>query len=449
MFDKNQHLALAEAIVHKAGTMGADLAEAYLLHSRELTVEVAAGEVETLKLAEDQGVGIRVFRQGRVGFAFSSSLSDSAIEQVIGEAVANSRMTEPDEYNCLPKGGFVYPELAIYDPEIARVSVESKVELAKEIERIAKARDPRVKITETSAYSDSLYTVTIANSQGLKAAYQAANCGAYAFLVAEEQGDHQTGLGLQYGLHFSDLKPEAIGQEAADNAVRMLGAKTIPTQKAAIVLDPRVSTSFLGILAPSLSADAVQKGKSLLMGKVGTKVAADSLTVIDNGRLVGAVMSAPFDGEGVETSETVLIRNGMLEGYLHNTYTAAKAGVKSTGNGKRGTFKGTPEVGTTNFFIQPGQVSREQLLKGVAKGLYITEVMGMHTANPISGDFSVGVAGLWIENGQFLYPVRGVTVAGNLLEMLGRVENVADDLRFMGSKGSPTVQIAEMMISGS
>lgn len=448
MVNKGNFAVIAGNIVQKARKAGAELAEAYLLQAKELTIEVANGEVETLKLAEDQGVGVRVFKGMRLGFAYSSDLGEGALEETIRQALANSEKTERDQYNTMPAGGYTYPQLDIFDTQIHQVAIEDKIKLAKDIEAIARAQDPRVKITETSAYSDSEYTVTVVNSAGLQAGYRGAYCAAYAFLVAEENGDSQTGFGLQYTLKYAQLDPETIGKEAALKAVQMLGAKTIRTQKTTIVLDPRVATSFLGVLAPALSADAVQKGKSLFAGKVGQKVAAPLVTIIDNGRLEGAVMSSPFDGEGVPTSETILIKDGILEGYLHNAYTAAKAGVKSTGNGARGSFKGTPDVGVTNFYIQPGQVSRDELLKGVDQGLYITEVLGMHTANPISGDFSIGVSGLWIEKGTFTYPVRGVTVAGNLLELLGQIEAVATDLRFMGSKGAPTVRVGSMMLSG-
>lgn len=438
----------ADLAVRAARKRGADAAEAYILEAKELTIEVADGAVETLKLAEDRGLGLRLFRDGKLGFSYSSSLEAQAIDEAVSQALANSVWTGQDPYNIMPKGGQAYPQIDVYDPKIREAVVEDKIKLAKEIEELARAYDSRIKITETSAYSDSEYTVTICNSEGLQAAYRGAYCAAYAFLVAEENGDNQTGFGFQYSLCYQDLNKEAIAKEAAQKAVQMLGARTITSQKAAIVLDPRVAAGFLGLLATALSADSVQKGKSLLEGKVGSQVASSAVTVIDNGRLAGGIMSAPFDGEGVPTEETELIKEGNLCGYLHNTYTAAKAGTVSTGNGTRGSFKGTPDVGVTNFYVQPGTTPRDQIIKDVSKGLYITEVMGMHTANPISGDFSVGVGGIWIENGEPLFPVRGATAAGNILDLWSQVEVVGNDLRFMGSKGAPTIRIAGMMLSG-
>ena len=268
-------------------------------------------------------------------------------------------------------------------------------------------------------------------------------------MVAAEGEDQQTGFGLQYRLKYKDLDPKQVGEEAAEKAVRMLGAKEINTQRATVVLDPYVATNFLGLIAPALSAEAVQKGRSLFAGKVGKSVGSSLLTIIDDGAMEGGVISAPMDGEGVPAGKTVLVDEGELRGYLHNTYTAAKDGVQSTGNGTRGSFKGTPEVGTTNFYIAPGNTPRDQLLSQVDKGLYITEVMGMHTANPISGDFSVGASGLWIENGQFTKPVRGVAIAGNIMDLLNAIDCIGSDMTFFVGKGSPTLRIARMTISGA
>ncbi|HHU33232.1 MAG TPA: TldD/PmbA family protein, partial [Clostridia bacterium] len=191
------------------------------------------------------------------------------------------------------------------------------------------------------------------------------------------------------------------------------------------------------------------KGKSVFSGKVGKKVSSTAITIIDDGALPGAILSSPFDGEGVRTQETILIEEGILQGFLHNSYTAAKEGVSSTGNGIRGSFKGTPEVGTTNFYIKPGSITQEELIKDISKGLYVTEVMGIHTANPISGDFSVGAAGLLIENGVLTTPVRGIAIAGNIIELLESVDLAANDLTFFVGRGSPTLRIAKMTISGS
>jgi len=371
------------------------------------------------------------------------------VNEIILQALANSDKTSPDEFNILPAPGGQYAGLDLYDRQIEEVPVEEKIEIAKAIEKIARGHDPRVTITERSSYFDTWYQILLANSHGISAGYQGAYCGCYADVVAEENGDTQTGFAVKMTLRFKDLEPSGVGLEAAQKAVRKLGAKSINTQKAVIVFDPYIATSFLGVIAPALSAEALQKGKSLFAGKAGQGVASEKVTIIDDGSMPGGIASSPFDGEGVPTSRTVLVEKGKLRGYLHNTYTAAKDGVGSTGNGTRGSFKSTPEVGTTNFYVEPGQTAPEDLITDIGRGLYITDVMGMHTANPISGDFSVGAAGILIENGRLTIPVRGVAIAGNILDLLNEVEEVGSDLTFFGGKGAPTLRISRMVISGS
>ncbi len=448
MEKKDCYLDAAASAVSKAGQLGAQLAEAYISSAKELTIEVRDGQVETMKLAEDRGMGLRVFREGRTGFSFSTDLSPGGVEDATRQALANCGKTAQDPYHHLPPPGPAYPELDIYDPAIRAVTVEKKIEMAKYMEETARARDSRVKIIESSSYQDGEVTVSVVNSHGMKLSYRGAYCGIYLALVAGEGDDSHTGFALDFSLKYNQLKPDLVGQKAARRAVQMLGAAPVATRKAAVVLDPYVATGFLGLIGPALTGEAVQKGRSLFAGKVGTRVASDKVTVIDDGAMPGGIASAPFDGEGVPTSRTVLIEGGVLKGYLYNTYTAAKDGVQSTGNGIRSTFKGTPEVGVTNLFIEAGPISSEDIIKDTKNGLYVTEVMGMHTANPISGDFSVGVAGLLIENGELTRPVRGMAMGGNVVDFLAHVDAAGNDLQFFGGKGAPTIRVAEMTIGG-
>jgi len=441
-------LDAAGAAVRKAVGLGAQLAEAYISNARELNIEVRDGRVETMKLAADRGLGLRVMREGRTGFSFSTDLSPQGVEEAAGQALANCGKTAADPFHRLPPPGPAYPGLDIYDSAIREATVEQKIDLARSMEEAARAYDPRVKVIETSTYQDGEALVTVVNSLGMRLAYKGAYCGVYLALAAGEGGDSQTGFALDFSLKYKLLKPEEVGREAARRAVRMLGAAPAPTRRMAVALDPYVATGFLGLIGPALTGEAVQKGRSLFAGKVGARVVSDKVTVIDDGALAGGIASAPFDGEGAPTSRTVLIEGGILKGYLYNTYTAAKDGVQSTGNGVRGSFKGTPEVGVTNFFVEAGPTPVEKMIKDVKAGLYVTEVMGMHTADPISGDFSVGVAGLLIENGEFTKPVRGMAMGGNIIELLAGVDAVGDDLRFFGGKGSPTLRVAEMTVSG-
>ncbi len=442
-------LTIGQDLTNKALKLGANGAEVYIMQSQDLSIEVSNGQIETLKNAETRGLGVRVIKDEGMGYAFSADFSQTALDHAVNQAVANAGIVEKDPFNKIPTEKYEYPKLDLYDPEISATPLEKKIDIAREIEKTAKETDKRITLTENCNYQDAIYSVTLVNSEGLNNYYEGSFCGAYAFLVGEENGDSQTGFAVQYGLKYSLLDPQKIGREAAQKTVRMLGAKEIPTQKAAVVLDPYVVTNFLGVLAPSLSAESVQKGRSIFAGKVGQMVAAPQVTIIDDGTLPGGLVSSPFDGEGVVSQKTVLVDQGKLLGFLHNSYTAAKDNVQSTGNSTRGTYKSTPEVGTTNFYLDKGPLSKEQLIKEIDKGLYVTEVMGIHTANPISGDFSVGAAGIWIEKGELKGPVRGVAIAGNLGELLMSIDGIADDLTFFVGKGAPTVRISKMTISGN
>lgn len=442
------YMDLGRELVKEGLKMGAEQIEIYLSKSKELTIEVANGQIETLKNAEEHGVGIRVFVAERLGYAYSSDLSREALESTLKKAMFNAEKTNDDNFNKLPFKSKSYPQLDNFDTEIEKTTVEEKIELALKMEKAAREHDARVKITESCTYQDSHYQVTIVNSVGIEKSYEGAYCGMFAFVVAEEEGDAQTGFDLQFELKIKDLDPVKIGRGAAAKAVRMLGAKHVETQKGIVVLDPYVATNFLGVLASAFSAEAVQKGKSFFAGKINTQVCSPLVQIIDDGALKGRVVSSPFDGEGVATGRTVLVKDGILQGYLYNSYTANKDGTVSTGNAVRG-FKGTPEVGTTNLYIDKGKVTQEELLSEINQGFYITEVMGMHTANPISGDFSVGASGLLIENGQLTTAFRGAAIAGNLIDLFKHIDCIADDLTFFVGSGSPTIRIAEMTISGS
>jgi PmbA protein len=445
---KSGLLQVAEGIVARAKSGGAGMAEVYINNNNELTVEVRGGKVETMKLAEETGLGLRLMLGGKVGFAYTSDLNAGALDDVVGQALANASGTSRDPHRVMPGPAGNYPRLNLYDPAIKNATVEEKIELARTMEREALANNPAVRIIESSSYADAEVEVVLVNSLGTSLSYRGAYCGIHISLVAGEGDDSQTGFAMDYRLDFANIDAGKVGREAARRAVRMLGARPVATGKVPVVFEPYVATGFLGLLSPSLSADAVQKGRSLFAGKVNTRVASDLINIVDDGTLSGGIASAPFDGEGVPTSRTGLISGGILNGYLHNTYTASKDGVVSTGNGVRGSFKATPEVGATNLFIEAGKTSPDDIIGGIKNGFLVTEVMGMHTANPISGDFSLGAAGLWIENGRIASPVRGVAMAGNILDLLKNVDAVGNDLNFFGGRGAPTLLIKEMSISG-
>lgn len=439
---------LTSDLCKKAAAKGASQAEAYFAEEEELVIEVRDQQVEDLKAAKEHGIGLRVLVGKRLGFAYTTDLSPASLERLAEEAVANARGTGEDPFQVMPVPAGYSEDLVLFDPRLEQVPLEDKVEMAMAMERAGRAFDSRIRVTESSGYQETRYRIVLANSLGTQGAYRGGNCGLQVALVASEDGTNETGFHFQYDLNYDTLKPEETGRRAAAKAVEMLGAKPVTPRSVPVVMDPYVTVNFLGVLASSFSADAVQKGRSLLAEKLEQKIGAAAVTVIDDGILPGGLASAPFDGEGVPCRRNVLIEGGVLKGFLHNSYTAAKAGISSTGNAARGSFRSTPGVGRTNLYIAPGQTEPSQLIGRVASGLYLTEVLGMHTANPITGDFSVGAAGRLIENGKLTAPVRGITVAGNMLEVLEAVEECGSDLTFMGGSGAPTVVVGRMAVSG-
>ncbi|MFC1637531.1 TldD/PmbA family protein [Candidatus Margulisiibacteriota bacterium] len=427
-----------------------DQAEVYFSSGKHLEVAVLDRKVEAVKAVEDTGCGIRVIKNKKLGFAYTSDFDPDVLEETIERAVENAKCSEADEFNSLPINPTTHQplNLDLFDEKISKVPVKDKIELALKIEETAYKTNKRVKKTEHVSYSEAEGEVRIVNSNGLDVKYKSNYCGASAQVIATMDGSMEAGFGLDYVNKFNDLKPEKAGQEAAERAVQLLGAKPIKSQKIPLVFDPMVGVDILETLAAALSADAVQKGKSMFAGKINKEVGSSILNIIDNGRLANGLSTAPFDSEGVPTQETSLIKDGKLQTFLFNTYTANKGKTKSTGNAARGSFMTTPSIGTTNLYIPAGKVSPEEMIGSIKNGLYITRVMGIHTANPISGDFSVGAMGIMIENGQKTYPVRGITIAGNLIEMLEGLEAVASDLRFVVDVGSPTLMIHDMTVSG-
>jgi len=439
----------AQDILKKILKKDIDQAEVFIASNQTLKIDVLDRKVESIDEIRDAGCGIRIIQDQKLGFAFTSDLDGTVIDETIGQAIANAKNSEADEFLTLPRRiPAKQDKLNLYDKQIPSTSVDKKIELAFKIEETAYKADKRVKKTEKVSYEDSESEVWIVNSNGVDVNYKINYCGGDAGVIALEGPEMQAGFGIQFVKKFEDLGPEKVGKEAAERASQLLGAKSIPSQKISLVIDPLVGTQILGVLAAPLSSESVQKGKSLFANKTGKIIGSEILTIIDNGRLENGLGTAPFDGEGVPTQETKLIDNGILKTFLYNTYTANKGQTKSTGNAARGSFQGVPSVGPSNLYIKPGSDPAEKIIKSIKKGLYVTRVMGIHTANPISGDFSFGAAGIMIENGEKTYPVRGITIAGNLIKMLEAIEAIGSDLRMIADIGSPTLLISELSVSG-
>ena len=445
---ENQFLEFARSGLAKARQMGADHAEVFVVKNRSPEIEIKDDSLDQIKQSENQGVGLRVIKGNRQGFSFSSDFRSSAVDKMVTQAIANSTYNDEEPALYFPEQGRYYPQPDLYDAATGAHTMEEKIELAKEAARQAKVYDSRVKSIERSGYEEGEIEMWLANSHGLSLYQKGSFCGLFALALSEQDGEQQSGYGMNSCISYGDLSPEEAGKMAGRRAVQLLGASQVKSGVMDLVLEPLIAMQMMGIISSCFSGEAVLKNKSFLAGKLGEVVASRELTLIDDGTMPGRLGSASFDGEGTAAQRTVLLENGVLKNYLYDCLSAKKAGAVSTGNGMRGSYKGVPHIGTSNYYLEAGSLSPEQLIGSVEKGIYVTEILGAHTANPVSGDFSFGASGILIEHGKLSHPVRGITIAGNFQQLLQKISGIGSDLTFYGSQGAPTVRISDISVSG-
>jgi PmbA protein len=428
---------------------GDEAIEAYAEESRRTQVTARRGEVEGLTFAESRGIGVRLLVGGRLGYAYVADPELDEVREAVARARENAALATEDEHNVLPEASVAEPIASLFRESQASIGADRKVALALDLERLATSSDPRVTKVEQAQYGDAVSRVAIASTGGVAAEYARTDCWCAVVALAEQEDETQTGFSFRVGREIGELDWADVASEAVERGVRLLGATKPPSARVPVVLDPFAGSSFLGVLAGALSAEAVQKGRSPFAGLEGERVGSQVLTLVDDGRLLAGPAAAPFDDEGVPTERTQLISAGTLTGFLHNSYTAHRAGTRSTGNARRAGYRSVPGVGTSNFFVPAGTASVDELLALADGGVLIQDVSGVHSgANPISGEFSVGATGLRISGGALAEPLREMTIASTLPEMLGAVVAVARDLRFFTSVGVPTILVGEMTVAG-
>jgi len=440
---------MIEAVSALLKTRPLDGWEVAAASSRLLSIEVKEQKVDTFKCSEPVGVSIRVLKNGGMGFSYSTSMDPADLGRMVENAIVGAETQTPDEYHAFPEPQ-PCPEIAgLYDEGLAAVPEAEKIARAMELERLVMAADPRVKRVRKCSYGESTVETSIVSSRGVDVAYRGTSVSASVSAIAEDNGNSQMGWDFDFANGFADLSVARVAERAVARAVGLLGAAKIPTMRCPAVLDSHVATEILEVLASAFLAESVQKGKSLLAGKRGERIVSPLIRIRDDGTLLGGMGTAPFDAEGVPKRNTVLVQDGVLLGYLYDTLRARKDGVESTGNAVRGGIKSPPHMGVSNLFIENGTVPFDDLLAGIGRGILLTDVMGMHTANSISGDFSVGAAGFLIEEGRVTSPVKGIAISGNILELFRGVEGVGSDLRLYGTVGSPSLRIASLDVSGA
>jgi PmbA protein len=442
---------IAGDVIRLAREAGASGAECSISQGEEFDAQVRKSEVETVKESGSRGVGVRVLFGRNTGSSYTSDMSPEGLRAMVSQAVDLAKITTEDPFAGLPNPaelGKLNTDLGLYSPETATFEAARKVELARTAEQAALSYDARITNSEGASFHSTMSRHAFANSLGFIGSYETTSCSLSVVPVAQNGERMERDYWYSVARGAGQLEaPDYIGRKAAERVIRRLGSRKIPTQKAPVIFEPRVARSLLGHIFEAINGDSIYRRASFLLDRLGEKVAADHITVVDDATIPGLFGSSPYDDEGVPSRRTVVIENGVLRNYLLNSYTARKLGLKTTGNASRG-ITGNASIGHGNLYLEKGALTVEQLFKQAGSGLYVTELMGFGV-NAVTGDYSRGASGLWIENGELAYPVSEVTIAGNLKDMLLNIEGVADDLEFRGSVASPTLLVGGMTISGT
>jgi len=451
---------LAFDVVAKARKAGATDAEAVVYEGEEFGALVRLGQVETLKESGSRGVGLRVFIGQRTASTSSSDLSAESIERLVNGAVTLAKITSEDPFAGLPETeafGQIDTDQHLYFDDVSAQPPAERIEIARRCEAAAMAYDTRIQNSGGGDYDTSISHKIMVNSRGFVGEYRKSYCGFSASPIAQDEKGMQRNYWYSNSRTVAKLEsPEEIGQEAARRTLKRLGARQVKTQAAPVVFSPEIARSIMGNIFEAANGDAIYRHASFFADKLGEQVAGENITIVDDGTLVfhqnggdgiGGFGTSPFDGEGLPTRRKVIVERGILKTYVMNTYTARKLGMASTGNASRG-LAGNPGIGAGNFYLEAGTLTSEEIIGDVKQGLYVTETMGFGV-NLVTGDYSQGASGMWIENGEIVYPVEEITIAGNLKEMYKNVVAIGNDLVFRGASAAPTIRVEGMMIAGS
>ncbi len=460
----NEIIDQALSILRKKSIDGYEI---YSNQSSHFDIESKEGKIDTLQTSRYSGMAFRILNHQQMGFSYAT-FSDSSpfarknfsgeLDRMIEDAIRSAKATSADSCFDFAPGLKAPPsELPIFDKSLEGISEKTKIEKAKSLEESARSVDSeRIKKVRKASYQEVLSRTTLVNSNGLRFSYEHSLTSLSVTAVAEEWGDSQVGWDFDVSHFFNDLDVEKVGRSAGRKALERLGGKRIPTGVYPVLIRNHVASEFLSLLAHSFLADQVQKGKSPLKGKRGERIFSPLLTMVDDGLYPKGISTAPIDGEGMPSQRTSLVVQGVLTGYLCDRYWANRENlsssgsrVESTANSRRHGIKFPPGVGITNFFIEPGDLDLPKLMGNLFQGMVVEDVMGLHTVDPISGDFSLGCSGDWIDRGEKVHPVKSIAIAGNLFELFRNVIGVGEDLRFFGGVGSPSLLVKELLMSGN
>jgi PmbA protein len=423
--------------------------EIFFSQKKTLSCDIKEGQLDHFRSSMELGIALRTLDDGKLGFSYLYGPNPDTLIQLTDRAVEMASQADPD-----PLHSFSPPErantqdLEVFDNTLSQIPYKEKVERIKEMEQGALNVDARIRKVRKAEYEETTSYTSMVNSYGLDAEKQGTAITVSIMVLAEDNGDAEMGWESETARWYDDIDPKKIGMNAARRGIAMLGGRQISTRTCPAVLENRVVGELLDVWSSSFLGENIHKGKSFLQDRVGQKIASKKITLIDDGLYNRGLGSAWFDDEGTPQKSTILVQKGTLLTYLFDHYWSRKAGSQSTGNSVRERISSPPSPGPSNLFIRSGTLSFDQLLKSMNEGLLVTDLMGVHMSDPISGDFSVGASGIWVEKGRPAYPVKGVTISGSIHSLFADVADVGDDLRFFGRLGAPSALMKEINVSG-
>ncbi|MEY4372620.1 MAG: hypothetical protein RL219_1389 [Actinomycetota bacterium] len=442
-------LALAEQVVARA--QSGEQVEAYVSRGTETSVRVYEGAVEQFTSAQSEGIGVRVIRDGRTGFAYAGTLDARVIDEVLADARDNVQFGTPDEYAALASpDGVAKSPLVLWDERLASFGTDDKVRLAIDLDRMTRSGDSRIRV-ESADYSDGAGEAAVATSTGIRASGRENGCYVSVSTLADDNGETMTGFGFAVGRDPASLDLDRAAREAVERATRLLGAGKPTSRRTTVVLDPFVTAQFLGVISATVNGESVAKGRSLFRDRLGDTVASPLITLVDDPTDPRAYTATEVDGEGLAARRNLIVDNGVLNTFVHSSYSARRLGTTSTGNAVRGGFRGTPGCGCIAMQLVPGTRSAEEIIGDIDDGVLIQMVQGLHSGvNTVSGDFSTGASGLTIRNGSLAEPVREFTIASTLQRMLLDVAELGNDLEWLPMRATGlSMVIRDVTVSGS
>ncbi len=442
------HPILTQAAL-RLGSLKPDQFELYLIRKYSTKIDSKNQETDSLTRSEDVGLSIRVVQDHRRGFSFTTSLDPLSMERAIDSALETSKLMPQDEYAELYSFDQVqYPSLDLLDTRGLKAPLEEKIALAKQLESECRKFDSRITGVRAASFIENYFEIQMMDSHQNLIRQEGSLFTAQITCKAEENGDSQLGFEMGFSNTLDQIRVPEIGSKAAQSALELLGAGSPPTLKCPAVIRNSTVSELIDFLSSSFSAEEIDKGRSMLSGFFGQTVFPKYLNLIDDGLLKDGYCTSQFDGEGVPSKKTYLIREGQLKEPLSNLYYSKKNKLSLTGNSSRG-IKSPPSIQISNLYLKPGLKTLSQLYDGISQGILITDLMGMHTANPVTGDFSLGASGILIEKGKLTRPVKGFAVAGNIIDLFKNITDLGNDLKFSGNVGAPSIRIGEISVGGT